>query len=275
MSGAAKKGRNGGADGGVKAGAGKAAGEDFRAGTRGSRLVICRDFVRIHDRDAYLATLLAPVAAQGRLFAVWNVAADALRLPWATREPALAMIRLQWWRDVLAAGGGHAAAALLAGHGKAQGDDAPAAFLQEFLDAAGRLHGGPFADAEEVLQWGREAFSALMRALAGADAAGVRHDALAAAWGGVFVLRAARIPRRSGLPLLAGPLAGAEGAERLRRQAAARLAQGRGLGFDPALLALSLCGQWLSCLRKHPQGGCSPLRRQLRLAINSALRRIC
>ncbi len=158
----------------------------------------CRDFVKRHDLDAYLGTLLCPEVEQARLFAIWAIAVDALRLPWSASEPAMAMIRLQWWRDALEAGEGHPAFAHLAGH--------EAGPLIRHLDAAERLHGAPFDDADEAEAWSREAFLPLMQALAGEGEDSKAGDtaSLATLHGLVLLLRRAAFPRRSGLPLLAG-----------------------------------------------------------------------
>ena len=223
----------------------------------------CADFLRAHDRDAWLAALLAPERERERLFAIWNVAADALRLPWVASEPAMAMIRLQWWREALAAGAGHPALALIGPRERAA--------LPPLLDAAERLHGGPFAAAEEVLCWGREAFLPLMKALAGEAATGPRHAALAAAFGAAFVLRRAPLARRCGLPLLDRALM--EGQGGLPAAARRQLAMARGLPYDPALLAFATCRAWLACAEAGRP--CSPLRRQARLGLAFVLRCIC
>ena len=196
----------------------------------------CREFVREQDRDAYLATLLAPHDAQPRLFAIWAIAADALRLPWSATEPAMAMIRLQWWRDALDGGEGHPALMLL--------DERDREPLTEFLDAAERLHGAPFAGAEEARSWGGAAFSPLMTALAG------RADKdFAAAHGLVFLLRRAAFARKSGLPLIADE----EAARRIIRSAAALMDAARP-SWSPALLPFSLSRRWLKAIRKDARG---------------------
>ena len=193
----------------------------------------CRDFVRRHDLDAYLGTLLSPETLQPRLFAIWAVAVDALRLPWSATEPAMAMIRLQWWRDALEAGEGHPAFVHLAGM-----ETGP---LVRHLDAAERLHGAPFGDAGEAEAWSRDAFLPLMRALAGGEGGTEegRMADLAALHGIVLLLRRAAFPRRSGLPLLAGEAV----AGRLRARAAA-LARGRAPRWHAAWLPFALSRRW-------------------------------
>ena len=57
---------------------------------------------RIGAPDRYLAALYAPEPARGRLIALAAFEADLARISSSVREPLLAEIRLQWWRDALA-----------------------------------------------------------------------------------------------------------------------------------------------------------------------------
>ena len=71
------------------------------------------------DRDRYLAALLAPSSARAELLALAAIAGEIGRVAERAREPRLAQIRLQWWRDAftgLAEGGrtGHPPADALA-----------------------------------------------------------------------------------------------------------------------------------------------------------------
>ncbi len=56
------------------------------------------------DRDAYVATLMAPAAARPHLAALHAFAAEIAAIPSRVREPMAGMVRLQWWRDALSAG---------------------------------------------------------------------------------------------------------------------------------------------------------------------------
>jgi hypothetical protein len=63
---------------------------------------LCADLVRRFDRVRYLTTLFAPREARPGLWAVYAFALEVRR----AREPREAIareIRLQWWRDVVAA----------------------------------------------------------------------------------------------------------------------------------------------------------------------------
>ena len=202
----------------------------------------CRDFVKRHDLDAYLGTLLNPEAEQPRLFAIWAIAADALRLPWSATEPAMAMIRLQWWREVLEAGEGHPAFVHLAGS-----ETAP---LIRHLDAAERLHGAPFDDPDEAETWARRTFLPLMHALAGTEGEDEKPGAedLAALHGLVLLLRRAAFPRRSGLPLLAGEKA----VEEARARANALAGRGRLRCRQAPWLPFALSRRWMREIMNMP-----------------------
>ncbi len=61
----------------------------------------CLDTVRQWDHDRYLATLLAPEAARGHLWALYAFNAEIARVRAVVSEPALGEIRYQWWRDAV------------------------------------------------------------------------------------------------------------------------------------------------------------------------------
>ena len=45
--------------------------------------------------------MLAPAAARPGLFALYAFNLEMARAPWVASEPALAAIRLAWWREAL------------------------------------------------------------------------------------------------------------------------------------------------------------------------------
>ena len=59
------------------------------------------DLVRRHDPDRYFCTLFAPAAAREALFTLYAFNHELARAREVTREPGLALIRLQWWREVV------------------------------------------------------------------------------------------------------------------------------------------------------------------------------
>jgi phytoene synthase len=58
-------------------------------------------FVRRHDPDRFLTALFAPPDKRGALFALYAFNHELARAREAVSEPMLALIRLQWWREVV------------------------------------------------------------------------------------------------------------------------------------------------------------------------------
>ncbi|HET9018368.1 MAG TPA: squalene/phytoene synthase family protein [Acetobacteraceae bacterium] len=56
---------------------------------------------RRQDPDRYLAALFAPAPARGTLFLLIAFNHELARAREAAREPMMALIRLQWWREVV------------------------------------------------------------------------------------------------------------------------------------------------------------------------------
>lgn len=61
----------------------------------------CIDLVREGDLDRYTVTRAASDAAQARLFPLYALNLEIGRAAWASNEPLVAEMRLQWWRDAL------------------------------------------------------------------------------------------------------------------------------------------------------------------------------
>jgi phytoene synthase len=59
------------------------------------------DFVRRHDPDRFLTALFAPPDRRPALLALYAFNRELARAREAVREPALALVRLQWWREVV------------------------------------------------------------------------------------------------------------------------------------------------------------------------------
>jgi len=59
------------------------------------------EFVRRHDPDRFLTALFAPAARRPALLALYAFNHELARAREAVREPALALIRLHWWREVV------------------------------------------------------------------------------------------------------------------------------------------------------------------------------
>lgn len=61
----------------------------------------CADLVQRGDPDRFHAVMAAPSAVRARLFPLYAFNLEVARAPWVTKEPLIAEMRLQWWRDTL------------------------------------------------------------------------------------------------------------------------------------------------------------------------------
>ncbi len=61
----------------------------------------CAAMVAHSDPDRFRVAMAAPPAAREVLFPLYAFNLEVARAPWRTREPMLAEMRLQWWRDVV------------------------------------------------------------------------------------------------------------------------------------------------------------------------------
>src|SRR5689334_20676146 len=59
--------------------------------------------VRRHDRDRYQTALFAPADRRDALFALYAFNYEVARVRENVSQPMLGQIRLQWWREVIAA----------------------------------------------------------------------------------------------------------------------------------------------------------------------------
>src|ERR671936_425398 len=59
--------------------------------------------VRRHDRDRFQTALFAPAARREALFALYAFNYEIARVRERVREPILGRIRLEWWRETIAA----------------------------------------------------------------------------------------------------------------------------------------------------------------------------
>ena len=62
----------------------------------------CAEIVQKGDVDKFAAVMAAPVELRDVLFPLHALAIEVSRAPWVTKEPMIAEMRLQWWRDALA-----------------------------------------------------------------------------------------------------------------------------------------------------------------------------
>lgn len=115
----------------------------------------CAALVERGDPDRFLAAMAAPVAARGPLLVLAAFNLELARAPWVTREPLIARMRLQFWRDVVSGEGPAAhevAAPLRALIARAA---LPADLLTAMIDAREAEIGtsAPFADTAALLRF--------------------------------------------------------------------------------------------------------------------------
>lgn len=62
----------------------------------------CAALVKAGDPDRFLSAQSAPPEDRQRLMAIYAVNLEIARAPWASAEPLVAQMRLQWWADEIA-----------------------------------------------------------------------------------------------------------------------------------------------------------------------------
>ncbi|MFN3724258.1 MAG: phytoene/squalene synthase family protein [Paracoccaceae bacterium] len=62
----------------------------------------CAALVQRGDPDRFAAVMAAPLAARPKLLPLYALNLEVARAPWVSKEPMIAEMRLQWWRDVVA-----------------------------------------------------------------------------------------------------------------------------------------------------------------------------
>lgn len=62
---------------------------------------VCAEQVARADPDRFMAAMAAPPAAREVLFPLYAFNVEITRAPWMTKEPMIAQMRMQYWRDIL------------------------------------------------------------------------------------------------------------------------------------------------------------------------------
>jgi phytoene/squalene synthetase len=108
----------------------------------------CARLVERGDPDRFRAAMAAPPHARALLFPLYAFNLEVARAPWVTREPLLARVRLQWWREALTEPRAHEVATPLR---EAIARGVSVAPLEALIDARERdVEGGTFADGAEL-----------------------------------------------------------------------------------------------------------------------------
>lgn len=235
----------------------------------------CAALVERGDPDRFAATLAVPPAARGDLLTLYAYNLELARAPWIASTPLIAEMRLQWWRDAVAAP--QAPAHEVAGplHALIGRAGLPVALL-DAMAAARRwdISDQPFADAGGLVDYVGQTSGNLMVLAAlclGAPArseAALREIALGAGIAG-FLRAAAELSARGRRPLADDSDAGIAALARLGQEA---LARGRAQRL-PAPAAQAALTAWAAAplLRQAAQ---EPSRvREGRLALSPFTRR--
>ncbi|MCO6382287.1 squalene/phytoene synthase family protein [Oceanicola sp. 502str15] len=149
-------------------------------------LQACADLVARGGREGFAAIMAAPVEARRILFPVQAFALEVARAPWASEEPMIAQMRLQFWRDVLeeAEAGKARAHEVAAPLAEAVAEGVPVAPLMACVDArewdVGRE---PFADEPAFWDYLDATGGGLVWASAAALGAGAEAEAGLRGWG--------------------------------------------------------------------------------------------
>lgn len=177
-----------------------------------AKLSYCASEVRLHDPDRFVCTLFAPAESRDAIHAVHAFNLEIARVPEVVTEPLVGRMRLQWWRDALAAidrgdPPAHPVARALAD--AIQRLRLPRDRFDLLIDAReGDLGNAPPQDMDALVRYAEATSSSLailvlhiLGAHAGASAAAGRHVGIA--WALTGLLRAVPFhaaQRRSYLP---------------------------------------------------------------------------
>ncbi|MBL4721383.1 MAG: squalene/phytoene synthase family protein [Alphaproteobacteria bacterium] len=166
------------------------------------KLSYCAEQVRENDSDRFLTVLFAPSGVRNALFALYAFNLEIAKIHESAREPMLADIRFQWWRDAITqiyAGQPTRHPVVQALQESVQDHALPRAFLEDLLDARTRNIAVDRPQTyEDLVQYSQSINAPLISmalALLGAEE-GAFHGAVsnaATAWGLTELLRA--LPR--------------------------------------------------------------------------------
>ncbi len=224
------------------------------------QVAACAALVERGDPDRWLSAMAAPPAARAALMVLAAFNLEVARAPWVTREPLIARMRLQFWRDVVAEAGtspppAHEVAGPLAALIAARG--LPAALFDRVIDARERdIDPAPFDDEAALWSYLESTSGALMavsvRALGGAADA-VAFDRGAAQGLANYLMAIPALEAAGRHPL---PDGRPDAVAALARAGLARIARARGSAVErsarPALLAAWRAGALLRQAARQP-----------------------
>lgn len=206
-------------------------------------LEACADLVSRGDPDRFAALMAMPRAVRADLLPLFALNLEVARAPWASQQPMICEMRLQWWRDVIAAPKprAHEVAAPL--HDLIARKSLPLDLLDRMIAARiWDIYADPFADEAAFWRYLDDTSGGLYWAaaliLGGGDEAKVRSTGIAA--GLANYLRAVpELEKRGRRPLVDGR----PDAVRALAQKALKGMGARGLAVLPAYQARGLLRQ--------------------------------
>lgn len=209
----------------------------------------CAALVERGDPDRFAALMAAPVAARGAMAVLYAFNLEVARAPWVTKEPMIAEMRLQFWRDVVAdAASGktraHEVAGPLAGLIRDRG--LPADVLDRIVEARRwDIYTEAFEDQAAFDTYLDDTAGGLMWVTAVALGAapvfeGAVRDVGYAAGLAAYLRAVPELEARGRIPLLDGR---AQGVSALAGRGLRRLSQGRA-GRPRGLAAAALLPAW-------------------------------
>ena len=223
----------------------------------------CAALVERGDPERFAALMAAPVAARGALAVLYAYNLEIARAPWVTKEPMIAEMRLQWWRDIVAeaAAGKPARAHEVAGPLSAMiGQGRVDAAVLDRMAEARRwdIYTDAFADEAALDAYLEDTAAGLTWASAQALGAGPGTEAAVRAHGWAmglanFLRAVPELESRGRIPLLDGR---AEAVAALAQRGLDRLAAGRGkvpAAARPALIACHMAAPLLAQVVRDPQ----------------------
>ncbi len=195
----------------------------------------CAALVERGDAERFLAVMAAPVGLRGRLFVLYAFNLEIARAPWVTKEPMIAEMRLQWWRDVVAdveKAGGAPLAHEVAGplHELIRSAGLPVAVLDRMVTARRwDIYRDGFADGAAFSEYLEESAAGLYWLCALACGAGTQAEGAVRAFGWAaglagFLRAVPELEARGCVPLVDGREAAVAA---LARQGLAKIASAR------------------------------------------------
>lgn len=111
----------------------------------------CAALVERGDPDRFAAAMVTPPQVRAKLFPLYAFNLEVARAPWVTKEPMIAEMRLQWWRDVVAEATPRAHEVAGPLHDLIQTARLPVALFDGLIEARRHdIYPEPFADQPEL-----------------------------------------------------------------------------------------------------------------------------